>query len=60
MRGLSVGRVLASKNSEINVGDYATAFSGWRDLAVLGPTEATVIKPQPGMQISDLVGVLRK
>lgn len=58
MRGISAGRILASKNPALKVGDWATGFSGWRQVAVLGPQHVYQAPMLPGVTGPDLVGAL--
>ncbi len=58
MRGISVGRILATKNPRLKAGDWATANAGWRELAVLAHDQVTPAKIQPGIKVADLLGVL--
>lgn len=58
MRGVGVGRILASKNPTFKVGDWATGFCGWRELAVLGPREVMPAPLLPGVEKADLIGAI--
>lgn len=58
MRGISAGRILASKNPALKVGDWATGFSGWRQVAVLGPQHVYQAPMLQGVTGPDLVGAL--
>lgn len=58
MRGISSGRILASKNPSLKVGDWATGFSGWQQVAVLGPQHVFQAPMMPGIEGPDLVGAL--
>lgn len=58
MRGVGAGRILASKNPMLKVGDWATGFCGWRQIAVLGPKEALPAPLLPGVTKPDLLGAI--
>lgn len=58
MRGIAAGRILASKNPALKAGDWATGFSGWREVAVLGPQYVFPAPLLPGVQKPDLLGAL--
>ncbi|KAJ0122347.1 nadp-dependent leukotriene b4 12-hydroxydehydrogenase [Diaporthe amygdali] len=58
MRGISAGRILASKNPAFKAGDWATGFSGWREVAVLGPQTVFPAPLLPGIEKPDLLGAL--
>ncbi len=60
MRAGSIGRIIASKNPQLKVGDWATGFPGWAELAVLGPGQVNRAKRFPGTQVADMLGVLRE
>ena len=60
MRGVSLGKILASKSPILKPGDWATGFAGWRDLAILGPRQVIPTKRYPGTEVPDLLGVLSK
>ncbi|KAK7718463.1 hypothetical protein SLS64_002418 [Diaporthe eres] len=58
MRGVAAGRILASKNPALKAGDWATGFSGWKEVAVLGPQQVFPAPLLPGVQKPDLLGAL--
>ncbi|KUI59637.1 Putative NADP-dependent oxidoreductase YfmJ [Cytospora mali] len=58
MRGISSGRILASKNPALKAGDWATGFSGWKEISVLGPQHVFPAPMMPGIEGPDLVGAL--
>lgn len=58
MRSIGAGRILASKNPAFKVGDYATGFSGWREVAVLDPQHVWPAPLLPGVEKPDLLGAL--
>lgn len=58
MRSVGAGRILASKNPAYKVGDWATGFPGWREIAVLGPKEVMPAPLLPGIEKADLIGTL--
>lgn len=58
MRGIGAGEILASKNPAYKVGDWATGFCGWKEVAKLGPREIMQAPRLPGVEKPDLLGVL--
>ncbi|KAJ4424401.1 hypothetical protein N0V82_000922 [Gnomoniopsis sp. IMI 355080] len=58
MRGIGAGEILASKNPAFKVGDWATGFCGWKEIAKLGPKEIMQAPRLPGVEKPDLLGVL--
>ncbi|CAN8101594.1 unnamed protein product [Discula destructiva] len=58
MRGIAAGEILASKNPAFKVGDWATGFVGWREIAKAGPKEVVQAPRLPGIEKPDLLGVL--
>ncbi|KAL1879186.1 hypothetical protein Daus18300_001765 [Diaporthe australafricana] len=58
MRGIGAGRILASKNSALKTGDWATGFCGWKEVAVLGPQHVFPAPLLPGVEKPDLLGAL--
>ena len=63
MRGIAIGKVVASKASSFSVGDYATVMSGWTELCIAdadGADRKNLTKlniPENG-RITDSMGVL--
>lgn len=63
MRGVAIGKVVASKASSFSVGDYATVMSGWTELSVAaadGSDRKNLTKiniPENG-RVTDFMGVL--
>lgn len=63
MRGISIGKVVASKAPSFSVGDYASVMSGWTELSVAaadGSDRRSLTKintPESG-RITDSMGVL--
>lgn len=58
MRGVGAGKILASKNPAFKAGDWATGFSGWQQIAALGPREVMQAPLLPGIEKPDLIGTL--
>lgn len=58
MRGLVIGRVIASKADAFPVGCYATATPGWTEMAILKEKDLeNVVLPRNG-RLTDSMGVL--
>lgn len=49
---------MASKNPLYKAGDWATGFTGWREISILGPKQVTPAPLLPGIEKPDLLGVL--
>lgn len=58
MRGIGVGKILASKNPAFKAGDYASGFCGWREIAVMGPREVVPAPMLPGVTEPDMIGAV--
>jgi NADPH-dependent curcumin reductase CurA len=58
MKGGAVGRVVASRAAEVPEGSLVLTDAGWRDVAVLGAREVTVLPELPGIPPSYHLGVL--
>ncbi|KAF3764755.1 NAD(P)-binding protein [Cryphonectria parasitica EP155] len=58
MRSVGAGVVLASKNPMFKAGDWATGFTGWREIAKLGPRELMPVARLPGVEMPDLLGAI--
>ncbi len=60
LRGLTVGKVLASKNPRFPAEDLCMGWSGWRELAVLNEDEIFPVSTAPGTELPDSLGALGK
>ncbi|TGO85692.1 hypothetical protein BPOR_0373g00110 [Botrytis porri] len=58
MRGVSIGKVIASKSSKFNVGDYASSITGWKEVAIMASKDLTPIDLPPNGKLTDALGVL--
>jgi NADPH-dependent curcumin reductase CurA len=58
MKGGAVGRVVASRAPDVPGGSLVLTDAGWRDLAVLGARELTVLPDLPDIPPSYHLGVL--
>lgn len=59
MRGGTVGRVLASKSSQVKEGDYVSTMSGWTEIAILKEGQFDPASNYPGLkEPQDLLSVL--
>lgn len=58
MRGVSIGKVIASKSSKFNVGDYASGITGWKEVAIMASKDLTPIELPPNGKLTDALGVL--
>lgn len=58
MTGGAVGRVLASRDPRISVGDVVVHQYGWRDIAQAGGDQFRVVPEVPGIPLSAYLGVL--
>ncbi|KAM3072125.1 hypothetical protein ACMFMG_008586 [Clarireedia jacksonii] len=58
MRGMAIGRVVASKSPKHKVGDYVTATSGWTEVAIVPAKEVTPLEVPANGKVTDALGVL--
>lgn len=58
MRSIGAGVIIASKNPKVNVGDWATGFTGWREIVKLGANEFTPAPKIPGIELADFLGAI--
>ena len=58
MKGGAVGRVVTSRSPDVPEGSLVLTDAGWRDVAVLGAGEVTVLPERPGIPPSYHLGVL--
>lgn len=58
MRGLVIGKVLASKSVKFSAGQFVTCMMGWKELAILGEKEVTLLEVPEGCRVTDALGVL--
>ena len=58
MRGVSIGKVIATKSSKYNVGDYVSGNTGWAEVAILASKDLTPIDLPPNGKLTDALGVL--
>lgn len=58
MRGVTIGKVIASKSSKFNAGDYASGITGWKEVAIMASKDLTPIDLPPNGKLTDALGVL--
>ncbi|CZR57691.1 probable endo-polygalacturonase 6 [Phialocephala subalpina] len=58
MRGFALCKVLVSKSSKFEVGQYVTCTPGWREVAVMDAKEVTLLEVPENGRITDALGVL--
>lgn len=58
MRGMTIGKVLASTSSKFQKGNYVTAVSGWTELAIAKASEVTLLDVPKNGKPTDALGVL--
>lgn len=58
MRGLAICKVLVSKSSKFEVGQYVTCTPGWREVAIVDAKEVTLLEVPKNGRITDALGVL--
>jgi NADPH-dependent curcumin reductase CurA len=58
MRGIVIGKVLASKASSFSAGQYVTCFSGWRELAIVEAQDVTPLEVPENGKVTDALGAL--
>ncbi|PQE19360.1 Zinc-binding dehydrogenase protein [Rutstroemia sp. NJR-2017a BVV2] len=58
MRGMAIGRVVASKSPKHKVGGYVTATSGWTEVAIVPAKDVTPLEVPANGKVTDALGVL--
>lgn len=58
MRGMVIGRVVASTSSKFDKGAYVTTVSGWTELAIVNAKDATKLDVPKNGKVTDALGVL--
>ncbi|WP_431045238.1 NADP-dependent oxidoreductase [Streptomyces sp. P1-3] len=58
LEGRAIGRVVASGDARLSVGELVFHRHGWRTHALVRPEEARVLRPLPGVPLSAYLSVL--
>jgi NADPH-dependent curcumin reductase CurA len=60
VRGMTLGRVLESRNPAIRAGAFVRALAGWEEISVLGPRAVglEVVNPTQGIPLGHYMGAL--
>jgi len=58
MRGMVIGKVLASNSKKFEKGNYVTCVSGWTELAIHSSKEVTLLDVPSNGKVTDALGVL--
>lgn len=58
MAGMSIGRVIASKASNFQVGDIGTSFGGWTTHAILDGKDFDKRTLYPGVKVTDFLNAI--
>lgn len=58
MRGITISRVLASKNPSVKTGDLVTAAIGWQEVGIVAPPNFERVDVPAGGRPVDAIGVL--
>lgn len=58
MRGMVIGKVLASTSSKFQKGNYVTATPGWKELAILPAKAVSLLEVPKNGKVTDALGVL--
>lgn len=58
MRGVSIGKVIASRSPKHKAGDYVSAFTGWKEVAIVASKDVTPIDLPANGKLTDALGVL--
>lgn len=58
MRGQTIGKVVASKSSKFEKGNYVTTYSGWTELAIQPAKDVTLLEVPSNGKVTDALGVL--
>lgn len=60
MRGISIGRIVATKSSKVQPGDFVTAITGWAEYAVMPDKDVEKVEVPSNGRVTDALGVLGK
>ena len=58
MRGMVIGKILASKSPSFSTGNYVTCTPGWTELSILDSKEVTLLEVPSNGRVTDALGVL--
>jgi len=58
MRGMVIGKVVASASSKFEKGNYVTCVSGWKEIAVMPAKDVTLVNIPKNGKVTDALGVL--
>lgn len=58
MRGMVIGKILASKAPSFSPGNYVTCTPGWTELSILDSKEVTLLEVPSNGRVTDALGVL--
>jgi NADPH-dependent curcumin reductase CurA len=58
MRGMVIGKVLASTSSKFEKGNYVTCVTGWTELAIVPSKDVTLLNVPSNGKVTDALGVL--
>ncbi|MCJ1407523.1 hypothetical protein MMC19_001594 [Ptychographa xylographoides] len=58
MRGAVVGKVVATKSSDLSIGSYVTVSAGWTELAIVNAKECQKTDVPKNGKVTDALGVL--
>jgi NADPH-dependent curcumin reductase CurA len=58
MRGIVIGKIVASKSSSFSVGDYVTCTPGWTELSIQDAKAVTLLEVPPNGRVTDALGLL--
>ena len=58
MRGIVIGKVVASKASSFSAGQYVTCLAGWRELAIIDAKDVTPLEVPENGKVTDALGAL--
>jgi NADPH-dependent curcumin reductase CurA len=56
--GRAIGRVVESRDDQLNAGDLVFHWQGWRTHALVSAAEARVLRPADGVPLSAYLGIL--
>lgn len=58
MRGAIIGKILASKSTEFEIGTHVSCSPGWTELSILPSKEVKKLDLPPNGRVTDALGVL--
>ena len=58
MRGIAIGKVVATKTSGLSIGTYVQGTTGWTEFAVMAEKDVEKVEVPANGKVTDVLGVL--